>query len=136
MDIKRWLLAVCALISSANAAEDTAQRKDWVVEDKPTIHILQKLSFSDRDVGVYYVPPADAETRGFIFDDIPRETITTQAHLTEKRIKKEGKFVRFNHRQISYSLMETQDDSFRVNVYPTKKAFMLNWTHAIPVLGN
>ena len=136
MDIRKWLIAMCALIGSTNAAEDTAQRKEPIIEDRPTLRFLERFNLTDKEVGVYYVPPVDGDTRGFIFDDIPRETITTQAHLTEKRIKKEGSFVRFNHRQISYSLMETRDDSFRMNLYPTKKAFMLNWTHAIPVLGD
>ncbi len=136
MDYKKWLPALLVLCSTSALAEETAQRHEPLVEDKTTAKFFNRLQLTKTDVGVYYVPPPDVEKRGYIFDDIPRETGITQANLTEQRMAKEGKFVKFNHRQIVYSLMETKDDSLRFNVYPSKGAVMLSWTHSIPVLAD
>ena len=136
MDFKRWITALLMMSCSTTLmAAETAQKHDPLPVDK-TEKLFKALQVSKSDVGVYYIPPSDADKRGYIFDDIPRETITTQAMLTEQRIKKEGSFVKFNNRQISYSLMETTNDSLRVNYYPSKGAMMFNWTHTFSTAGD
>lgn len=137
MDRYRWLLMLTTLlISEATLAEETAQRAGYMPEYKMEHRLLRALSLQENEVGIYYVEPPRAEAQGFVVDALPRETILTDAHFTEQRLKKEGKFVRFSHRQITYSLLETRDDSVRFNLYPNKKAVMLSWTHSIPVLAD
>lgn len=135
-----WLTLLVPLLwllfPQAHAAEDTALRPnlatDPLIGDK-AIEIVKGMQKLNPEVaGVYYVPSEEAAKRGFIFDDIPRDAIgPNHAQLTEKRMKNEGKFVKFNARQISYSLMETRDTSTRINYFPNKGAVMLNWTYSV-----
>ena len=138
MDFKRWFTAFLMMGWSTTlmAGESAQGRNDILTIDK-TDKVFKALQVNKSDVGVYYVPPSDADKRGYIFDDIPREeVIVTQASLTEDRVRKEGTFVKFNNRQISYSFLETENDSLRANYYPGKGAMMFNWTHAFSLLGD
>lgn len=115
---------------SARAA-DTAIKQDPLQENQfRAMEIIKGWHMNPQTVGVYYIPPPGAEKRGFIFDDIPRDsTGPSHRQLTEHRMSKEHSFVKFNARQISFSVMETKEDSVRVNYYPNKGAVMLNWTY-------
>lgn len=116
-------------ISGARAS-DTAVKQDPLQENQfRAMEIIKGWHMNPQTVGVYYIPPPSAEKRGFIFDDIPRDAIgPNHKQLTEERIAKQRSFVKFNARQISFSVMETEEDSVRVNYYPNKGALMLNWT--------
>lgn len=135
MGFKGWLTAIVVMtFGTTLMAADTAQKQDPLVSPDKTTKIFKTLQLNKSEVGVYYVPPSDIGQRGYLLDDIPREeVITTQAMLTQQRMAKEGTFVKFSTRQISYSLMETEDDSLRVNYYPSRSAAMLSWTHAFPI---
>ena len=136
MDFKRWYMALIVMgYGSSLMAADTAQKQDHLAVDK-TDRLFKALQISKADAGVYYVPPSEDHKRGYIFDDIPREAVITQAQLTEQRMKKEGTFVKVNARQITYSFMETEDDSLRFSYFPSKGAAMLNWTHAFPITAH
>jgi hypothetical protein len=137
MDFKRWYMALLVMgYGTTLMAADTAQKQDPIPVDQ-TDKLFKALQISKADAGVYYVPPSeDFYKRGYIFDDIPREAVITQAHLTEQRMKKEGTFVKVNSRQITYSFMETEDDSLRFSYFPSKGAAMLNWTHAFPITAH
>ena len=133
---QRTLITLLLMLQwSALAAEETtAQKQDPLLENKAVeiIKGMQELRLDPRQAGIYYVPPAEAEKRGFVFDDIPRDAVSpNHAALTEQRMKKQGKFVKFNSRQITYSFMETEDQSLRLNMFPGKGAVMLNWTYTV-----
>ena len=139
MDFKRWYMALLMFgCSTTLMAAETAQKQDRLVPDDKSVRFFKALQVSKNDagVGVYYVPPSDADRRGYIFDDIPRETVITQAQLTQDRMNKEGTFVKVNARQITYSFLETENDSLRMSYFPGKGAAMLNWTHAFSITGH
>lgn len=132
-----WILAVCVLLYlmlhkvQAHAA-DTAVKQDPLNENQfRAMEIVKGWHMNPKDVGVYYIPPRDTKS-GFVFDDIPRDAISpNHKQLTAERMKKQYNFVKFNARHISFSVMETRDESLRLNYFPNKGAVMLNWTYIV-----